>query len=314
MTAPLALIALATFLAFAAIPMLQRAHWPTRSPALGILVWQAASISIFSSLVLAGLTLAVPEIPASEGMAEFFHACTVALRQHYSTPGGVALSLLGGLAAVALLLRFLMLLTRLTRQSRRDRAHHLDLLSVVCRPHPASDVVVVDHDVPAVYCLPGRRHRIVVTRAAMLKLSATELRQVLAHERAHLRARHHLVLRVAEALANTFGQRLGLGAARERIAALAEMHADDAADSTLRTELATALIVLAGGARPASALGASGASALIRVSRLVAPAAPISVPLRRLGVASAAMLFAAPLLLALSPAMMTTLQDYCPIL
>ena len=67
MTAPLVLVVLALVLASAGPRYLMKATWTVQSPALGILAWQALTGSIFGSLVLAGLSLAVPEIPASQG-------------------------------------------------------------------------------------------------------------------------------------------------------------------------------------------------------------------------------------------------------
>ncbi|WP_433438473.1 M56 family metallopeptidase [Nonomuraea sp. CA-141351] len=56
-------------------------------------------------------------------------------------------------------------------------------------------LVVVDHPVPQAYAVPGRRTgggRIVVTTAMLRTLNAAERRILIAHERAHLRDRHHL--------------------------------------------------------------------------------------------------------------------------
>jgi Zn-dependent protease with chaperone function len=62
-------------------------------------------------------------------------------------------------------------------------------------------VTVIDHEAPAVYCLPGRHGRVVVATAALRALDDERLAAVLAHERAHLRQRHHLLRATAEALA-----------------------------------------------------------------------------------------------------------------
>ena len=62
---------------------------------------------------------------------------------------------------------------------------------------------LIDDEHPAVYCLPGRR-RIVMTTGALRCLDARQLEAVLAHERAHLSGRHHLVLTFANALKDAF--------------------------------------------------------------------------------------------------------------
>ncbi|MER6127197.1 M48 family metalloprotease [Streptomyces sp. NPDC001795] len=51
---------------------------------------------------------------------------------------------------------------------------------------PEYGTTIVEHGVPAVYCLSGRDARVVVTRGALDVRSETQLRAVLEHERAHI--------------------------------------------------------------------------------------------------------------------------------
>ena len=56
-------------------------------------------------------------------------------------------------------------------------------------------VEVLEHDLPLAYCVPGLgANRVVVSAGALGRLSGDEFHAVLAHERAHLAARHDLVL------------------------------------------------------------------------------------------------------------------------
>lgn len=135
MIAPLVLVLLGLALSFIGPRFLLTNTWSTRSPALGILAWQTLTASIFGSFVLAGLSLAVPQIPASEGLAGFFHACSAALRGQYATPGGAAISLTGGVAAAGLVCRFVVLLGRDLLITRRDRAR-----STICSPWCADHI------------------------------------------------------------------------------------------------------------------------------------------------------------------------------
>jgi Zn-dependent protease with chaperone function len=64
--------------------------------------------------------------------------------------------------------------------------------------------LVLDHDRVAAYCLHGVRGRVVVTSGAVAHLRGEELEAVLAHESAHLRARHDLVLAAATAMQRAF--------------------------------------------------------------------------------------------------------------
>lgn len=313
MSAPLGLLAFALLLGTVGPRWLARSSWPTRAPGLGILAWQALTSSVFCSLVLAGVVLGVPEMPVSEGLADFFYACSTALKHHYSTPGGALLSAAGGLSAIALVGRLAFLGLRDWTRARKSRAHQHDLVRLVCSQHTDPDVLVLAHATPAVYCLPGRDGQVIVTQGAISALTEGQLRQVLAHERAHLRARHHLAVLASEAIDGTLFGLLGTRTARESITELAEMHADDAADPTRRRDLASAVVLLAGGVHPVGALAASGGSALARVQRLAAPAEPIT-RRHRTGLSLlVALTLALPVLIAFGPAVSAVLLDYCPI-
>ncbi|WP_256103609.1 M56 family metallopeptidase [Streptomyces sp. ODS05-4] len=73
---------------------------------------------------------------------------------------------------------------------------------------PASSVVVLPDRSPYAYALPGRgrKGRVVVTTAMLDSLTGPERRALFAHERAHLDARHHRFLLLAQlaARANPF--------------------------------------------------------------------------------------------------------------
>lgn len=313
MTGPLGLVLFAGLIGFAGPRLLGKARWTTRSPVLGILAWQVQTGAAFLSLVLAGTLLAAPEVPAAGAFVSVFHECSLALKEHYATPKNVALSAPGGLFALGLVGRLVFQFVKLGCSSRRDRAHQQDLLNLVCQAHAEPGVFVVEHPVPAVFCFPGRRGQVVVTRGALATLSDEQLHQVLAHERAHLRARHHVALLAADAMAATMSGRLGSAAASRRIAELTEMHADDAADSSKRLDLASALVALAAGAAPSGALGVTGdGCALMRVRRLTVPVDPVSARQRfavwLLGVG----FLTAPMLIAAAPAVTAALLNYCP--
>jgi hypothetical protein len=109
--------------------------------------------------------------------------------------------------------------------------------------------VMLDDPRPAAYCVAGRPAAIVVTRGALAVLDPSQLRAVLAHERAHLAHRHHTLATVTRGLAAAFpGVPLFTRGAAEA-ARLAEMSADDTATrASGRTALVTALIAIATGA------------------------------------------------------------------
>ncbi len=77
----------------------------------------------------------------------------------------------------------------------RGRRSHRVLLDVVGSPDETLGVVVLDDARPFAYHVPGwGDHRLVVTRGCLDRVSDLELGAVLAHERAHLRGRHQVVV------------------------------------------------------------------------------------------------------------------------
>src|SRR5204862_7881841 len=87
----------------------------------------------------------------------------------------------------------------------RARRRQRELLSLLGHGDPkVPGALVVDHPAAAAYCVPGLRSRIVVSAGALNLLDQAELAAVLAHERAHLRARHDLVLLPFGALVRAF--------------------------------------------------------------------------------------------------------------
>ncbi|MEU0052727.1 M56 family metallopeptidase [Streptomyces sp. NPDC006309] len=161
--------------------------------------------------------------------------------------------------------------------ARRRRRRHARLLDLAGRPVPELGVMVLDHDTPAAYCLPGRPGRVVVTSAALRSLTPAQLQAVLAHERAHLTGRHHLVSATGEAFARAFRVLPLARTAREHMADLLEMVCDDHAlrSASART-LAEAMCEVAAGGSPQSTFAAGGTAVLARLRRLLRPSAPLS--------------------------------------
>ena len=97
------------------------------------------------------------------------------------------------------------------------------------------------------------------------------------------------------------GERRGGGP--EQVARLVELHADDAATRARDPRLlATALVVVATAASPASALAAGATDSVQRIHRLLGPGEPLGRARRHLLRGTAAALALTPVLLALTPA------------
>lgn len=114
----------------------------------------------------------------------------------------------------------------------RMRTHtlrHARTARVIGQRLPGTDAVVVDTADRLAYCVAGRPKTIVITTGALDALVPDQLGAVLAHERAHLIGRHHLLLASVRGLAAAAPwMRLFRDGATE-IALLLEMCADDSA-------------------------------------------------------------------------------------
>ena len=112
----------------------------------------------------------------------------------------------------------------------RARQRQRELLSLLAHGDPkVPGALVVDHPAAAAYCLPGLRSAIVISAGTLDLLDADELAAVLAHERAHLRERHDLVLLPFLALLRAFRWAGIARQAYRAVGLLVEMHADDRA-------------------------------------------------------------------------------------
>ncbi|HTW19675.1 MAG TPA: M48 family metalloprotease [Mycobacteriales bacterium] len=133
-----------------------------------------------------------------------------------------------------------------------------------------TDLVVLGDEAPDAYAVPGRPGRIFVTKGMLALLSRDECRVMLAHERSHLRHRHHLH-RTAVTVATALNPLLApLPRAQSWVT---ERWADeDAARICDRALVASALSRAANAARPAprpaAALSMSGGAVDSRVAAM----------------------------------------------
>ena len=126
------------------------------------------------------------------------------------------------------------------------RRRQRELLALLAHGDPkVPGALVIDYPAAAAYCLPGIRSQIVVSVGTLDLLAPAELTAVLAHERAHLRARHDLVLIPFTSLRRALPRSRVIAQAYRTVALLVEMMADDRAlrvRGLLARELATALL------------------------------------------------------------------------
>lgn len=157
---------------------------------------------------------------------------------------------------------------------RRSNHDHAEAVQIIGRATDYDGVVAITADRPAAYCVSGGgRSAVVVTTATLEILDEAGLAAVLAHERAHLRGRHHHIIAVLKALAAALPRLPLLRAAAHSVPALLEMCADDAATRNHgREPLLASLIALGTQHRlPDGALAAAGTAIVDRALRLTQP-------------------------------------------
>lgn len=253
-----------------------------------------------STLSAAGGRFGVAATVADQAGRLILGSAGTALRSWGPVTALLVLSLAAGMAMLAMLCGILVAaIVAVLRARNRQRV----LLGLLAHGDPkVPGALVVDHPAAAAYCVPGLRSAIVISAGTLELLDQAELAAVLAHERAHLRARHDLVLLPFTALLRAFRWSAVAREANREVALLVEMLADDRA---LRhrpaRELAMALLrvgAAGGGRAPAGALAAAGAAVdgelAARVTRMLRPQPGLPVISVALLGAVAALLVIAP--------------------
>ena len=269
--------ALALLLAGPVPTGLSRASWPLRAPRAALVLWQAIALAAVLSAFSAGLVIASwLLVPGADGRPTTNPIDEI--RQLGVIPWVVAVIAF----ALTLLVgaRLITSTVRLAIRTRRRRARHrtvVDILSqAVDEDHPvsAADLRVLGVDQPLAYCLPGLRQRVVLSIGTLNQLSHEELTAVLAHERAHLRSRHDLVLEAFTAVHHAFPKFVRSSAALDSVKLLVELLADDEAVAAAGpVPLANALVTCAQSPAPRGALAVGATGTVVRVERLSMPPA-----------------------------------------
>lgn len=290
-----------------------RASWPRRSPAAAILLWQALGLAGGLAAVGALLAIGVSGEEAGQGVAGGLASLAKRLAYGQLVAPGQPLvlacvrlaALIAGFALFTVLCGVLVMAFADAVAARRRQR---ELLALLAHGDPkVPGALVIDYPAAAAYCLPGIRSQIVVSVGTLDLLAPAELTAVLAHERAHLRARHDLVLIPFTSLRRALPRSRVIAQAYRTVALLVEMMADDRAlrvRGLLARELATALLrfgTAGTDGAPAGALAAAEGELTARVSRLLAPQPPLSRLAQVTVVLAAAVLVALPLVLLVAP-------------
>jgi Zn-dependent protease with chaperone function len=276
------------------------AHWPSRDPVGGLLLWQAVGLAGGLSLLGSGLVYGLApfgtSLPAAvAGAARAVRAGT--LPAAFDVLHGAAL-----VVALVIGLRLVGVLVTVTVRTLRARARHRDLLDLLGTPWPsAPHARVLDHPLPVAYCLPGLRSRLVLSAGVLDTLDPAQVRAVLAHENAHLKERHDLVVLPFVAWGATAPFVRGMVCAQVAVAALIEMRADDVAANRSAPAELTAALGSMGHATPAAALSSFTTALDRRLARIAAPPPPLPAAVQLAVRAAAVALVAVPTAMLLLP-------------
>ena len=245
--------------------LLARATWPMRAPRASIVLWQSIALAAVLSAFSAGIAIASRLfVPGPDGRPT---ATITSEIEVLGWPLWIAYVLV---FALTLLIgaRLVVAVVEVAIATRRRRAHHRMVVDLVGKSQK-SGLRVLDVAEPLAYCLPGVRSRVVVSEGTLTTLADQEITAILSHERAHLRARHDLVLEMFTAVHAAFPRFVRSANALDAVRLLVEMLADDAAvRATGPTPLARALVACAAGRTPAGAMAAGGPTTVLRVRRL----------------------------------------------
>lgn len=299
--ASLALGVLALLLAWPVPLILGRAHWPARSPATALILWQA--IALAGGLAMIGALVTFGLAPYGDNLV----SATVALLSGRAVDGTWHLIALG--AALLLGLHLVLNLVVTVARSEAQRRRHAQLIDLLSEPMADNPTArIIDTPAPVAYCLPGALSSVTVFSAGLVDLlEPAELTAVIEHEKAHVAQRHDIVLVVFRAWHTSLPWFPIAYRAQREVGLLIEMLADDRARRSVDDAVLGRAIALVGsGSAPDAALtgqpveGSSPHDVRARVLRIArAQALPTSA--EALVVGASAALIAVPTVLLFAP-------------
>jgi Zn-dependent protease with chaperone function len=323
------LAVLAIVLAWPVPILLSRAQWPARSPFTAMLLWQA--IALAGGLSMIGAMLVYGLEPIGDNLIAGLRALAAMVLFNAPTTA-LGFWHIFALSAAALLTAHLVFTLLLTYYKiERQRRRHRELLALLASPSSeGAGTVVISHDSPVAYCLPGGARSVTVLSDGLMDvLEPAELRAVLIHENAHLSQRHHLLLWAFAAWRQALPWLPTTRLAQESVNSLIEMLADDVALKTeSKATLIKAIAIVASGSvsagsgagfRPTGEAslaldgleaaagvtgGDSGRITGSRVSRLLSPQPQLPAGVRGSILAGCALLLALPTALLILPGLL----------
>lgn len=270
MIAAFALLLGAIAASWAASRLLSAADLRRHDPAVLIVAWLLSMLGAVLAIVTSVVLLLLPSHGDVGMLLAAIHHCWSSI-QHGSSPETEEF---GGLVGVIVLATLAVRLTtvgvRGVRRRARTRGDHLATLRLAGRSDGGSPATVwLPHERPLAFSVGGRRGVIVATEGLHRHLGGESVAAVLAHERAHLRGRHHQLLAVADALRAAFPIVPLFQQAPVALRELVEIAADVTATRTHGpAAVRAALVCVSGLGAPGTALAMARDAVPLRLARL----------------------------------------------
>jgi Zn-dependent protease with chaperone function len=239
-------------------------------PGTAIVWWLLTAAGVTAGAIAGALLLVLPGHGPAAAIMRVLHDCWSAV-SHGSLPSLDPIAA-AGTGTVLLVAAGRLLLTSVRRRRRRNLMHrrHLEALRLSgATTSPPVPTLWLPEDEPIVYSLGGRPALIVASTGLANRLSDRELLAVLAHERAHVRGRHHELTAVAEVSGRTLRFMPLMRELPGAVRLLVELAADRTAANQCGPEpLRSALRSIGAAVGPRRALAMSGGDIAIRLQRL----------------------------------------------
>lgn len=172
--------------------------------------WAGLVISTSASLGASIVLILLPGHGSGRNLYQLLHQCWLSLQTGVPPRAEELAGLAGAGVSVVALVRCARRLTRYTTRRRAVHRQHLALLRIMSGQQPArtstttsatTSTLWLDTAEPVAYSVAGRPSLVVASSGLRSRLDDAEVAAVLAHEHAHLRGRHHVLVAVADAVA-----------------------------------------------------------------------------------------------------------------
>lgn len=232
--------------------------------------WAAVVAGTLVSIVVPVALSLVPRHGGVSALGNVAHRCWLALHEDAPARLEVAVGVAGTLALITAGVRLMIHLHWAVRTRRTVHDQHIGLLRILGDARAtAGSTLWLPLDSPLAYSVAGRPALVVASNGLRTHLDPQAVSAVLAHEHAHIRGRHHLLVGIAESLAFAFPWLPIMRRSPALVRSLVEIEADArAAHSHGRDSVRRALQHLTPHVVPAPALGIACDGMELRLDRL----------------------------------------------